>query len=100
LITLFTLQEHELIGQPAPCSNQWFNVARAAVRYNEQVFSVAAVWCLRMLSTGYSSECPLEDTRPLDEQVVFGVDVVSREPAYVLFDEMSPKENGHSRQHI
>jgi hypothetical protein len=57
-------------------------------------------WCLRMLSTGYSSECPLEDTRPLDEQVVFGVDVVSREPAYVLFDEMSPKENGHSRQHI
>ena len=33
-----------------------------------------------------------EDTQPLAEQVMFGVAVVSRGPAYVLFDEMSPKE--------
>lgn len=33
-----------------------------------------------------------EDTQPLADQVMFGVAVVSRGPAYVLFNEMSPKE--------
>lgn len=35
---------------------------------------------------------PHEDTWSLAEQVVFGVAAVSRGSAYVLFDEMSPKE--------